>query len=60
MALEKTRIDKLIESASKKAGTEYKLAKEMGYSQQQINDWKKQTEAMPDRSTSDNGRHCRT
>lgn len=47
MTLEKTRIDKLIEAASKKAGTEYKLAQAMGYSQQQINDWKNKRKPCP-------------
>lgn len=46
-ALEQTRIDSLIKRASEKAGTEYKLAKIMGYSQQQIYDWKTKRKPCP-------------
>lgn len=38
--LEKTRIDKLIELATEKMGTEYRLAKSIGYEQQAFTKWK--------------------
>lgn len=43
----KTRIAKLIESASEKAGTEYKLAQVMGYDQAAITKWKNGNKPCP-------------
>ena len=45
--LVKTRIDNLIKRASESAGTEYKLAKIMGYDQAALTKWKNGSKPCP-------------
>lgn len=45
--LAKTRIDNLIKRASESAGTEYKLAKIMGYDQAALTKWKNGSKPCP-------------